>query len=225
MTGLIVVVLLIVASYGIYHFLSRERSAPKHSIRRHEKTMTHLRKAAGHRPQITETDSLWDKKFLGLPPLSVVAAAISLTVVVIAVIAGIVLLINDLSSSGSSVVKGASTTKAPKITNSSQTSSTVLNSISPVSTSSSTDYYQAPSGTYQISVSVSQPTWVEITVNFDGSNPSNVVAEVLSPDQSASAQVSGHVKITLGKPDASVEVNGISINIPNQNSVTAIEFT
>lgn len=225
MTALIIIVLLVVASYAIYHFLSMERSAPRHSVKRHERSMGHLRRAAGHSQKTSNSDLFWQKKYFGLPPLYIVATAVSATVILVALIAGIILLINSFSSSNKTVqVRSPHISRPEKKQFSTQTTTTTISNISPISTSGSTATFQAPAGNYQINVQVSAPTWVEITQNYDSSNSSNVVAQTVSANNSVTANVSGHVKIILGKPDAVITVNGVALGLPSGQQITEILF-
>ncbi len=181
---------------------------------------THVQKAV----RISHSQSKGYYNSFGLPPIITVASGLAAVIIVVAIVAAFILL---LSPSGSNKQNSSVTTvttitnKAPKPVT---TTTTSLAAIQPNSVTSSAVIYSAPQGKYQLSITVTKASWVEVTENPNSSNSTNVVGQTMAAGANQTVTVSGPINLILGNTGATVTVNGVPLNFPQGSSYGTFEF-
>ncbi len=150
-----------------------------------------------------------------LPPMITVATAIGVVIVIVAIISAILIMFQPSGTSKKIATSNIPTTNItasiPPVS-----SSTSLASLKPVSSNASGYIYNAPQGTYKISVTTSVLCWVEIT-QIQGTKTIVKLGGVEQPGTTNSVTVSGSITLTLGKGGSTVKINGVPVSFPNNH--------
>ena len=150
-----------------------------------------------------------------LPPMITIATAIGVVIVIVAIVSAILIMFQSSPTSKktatSSIPTTSITASIPPVSSASS-----LASLKPVSSNASGYIYNAPQGTYKISVTTSVLCWVEIT-QIEGTKTVVKLGGVEQPGSTNSVTVSGYVTLTLGKGGSTVKINGVAVSFPNNH--------
>jgi hypothetical protein len=168
-----------------------------------------------------ERSSDWrEARILGLPPLGALASALALVALVVGVV-GVALALQGGGHTGS---KAPARTARPAASPAHHAGGTAPHSattptsppLAPATSSASSVTYRFPGHSYSLVAKVTAAdTWVEVV---DGSGKV-VIGSVVKAGSSVQANLAGTARITLGKPDVELSVNGIPLQPPSPNGM------
>jgi hypothetical protein len=222
MESILIIILLGISVYAIYRFLNRGDHTSKQTIHRHKSAMGSLQKVTQgadvglehiKRTNRTPRNKLADREIAGLPPLGIVAASMATVVVFIAIIAAILVALSSTGKQTGIKTTSTSTSQRHSVRSSTSMTSSTLPELTTVSSTSNGPVYNAPPGKYTITVTVIQPTWVQISQKTS-TGQVNLVAQTVSANQSVSQSLSGPCTIQIGKQVQRITVNNIPLKLP-----------